>query len=370
MHEHIRLQTGPKSWGKINDRPRSGFRKLWKSDQHLTRYHALCEKFRSTTSGTPVTALETLYRWLPDAFFDRFYTDHTLLIDHGLLHAFDVLQIAWDILQVEPKLANEMDLPALVYGALYHDLSSICGRYEHDRVSANWAHTILTAERNHNSDFPFSDEQVDKICSTIRGHKKITQPGILRPDHIAHPEARLVHDADAISAADPHRIYRTWLAWSIEETNAAYTVWDYVKPLTENKFYVSQPLKQRTDVVRFNLGFSESDGVTDLYVKVVWRTSPAYCGSYFLVPASVEYMTGLQRRQPRDMDYLSGYVNEHKQGIRADYGLEVSVISRILNWTAPLWAMLARLTYCVPWGSVESVSWDCGTREKRRSSAL
>ncbi len=40
------------------------------------------------------------------------------------------------------------------------------------------------------------------------------------------------------------------------------------------------------------------------------------------------------------------------------------------TWTAPLWAMLARLTCDGAWSSVELASWDCGTREKRRSSAL
>jgi len=258
--------------------------------------------------------LEVLYRWIPGPLFKRFYNDDPGLPAHALPHALDVLMRCLQIIQRDPDISiNDIDIESLIFAALGHDLSCIMCRLSHHKNSAKWLGAILSKEGK------LSAEKIENIVRIARGHEKIEDKP--REEH-QMPEARLVHDADILATVfHPERIYESWLGWSVEESFYP-SHW----PLSDSKFYnPAQKFEERLEAIKqkkYNYG--QSDGVNDLFVKVLYRRLKMDA-----------YLTQGARRIVAMADkshaVLTDYIEQNREAIKRHYGLEDQQVNEIID---------------------------------------
>ena len=154
-----------------------------------------------------------MYKVMPTWMFEAFYNDNGIIADHALNHSIEVLFVAMDIIALE--FNRRIDMKALIYSALLHDVSCTIFRQNHEINSATWARRILQNGTN------LSKNEIDKICLVGENHKKYKKPlplEAIRPAHNINNssycyEAWLLHDADGLAATlDFGRVLGVWIA--------------------------------------------------------------------------------------------------------------------------------------------------------------
>lgn len=189
----------------------------------------LSDKFRKSFDSS----LKVLYYNLPEHLFRRYFSDTTVVHNHALLHSIEVLAQAVRIIEYDSEMLKGLkdgtfDIPAVVFGAIMHDISNIIARPSHelnstymiDSIFAGAAEGIdgygLDPEKGFNHKV-YIDPQtgrlvpesaktqdsieldVQKLKNICFGHKKI-KPNKPLDVHKRHLEAQLLHDADGFSA--------------------------------------------------------------------------------------------------------------------------------------------------------------------------
>ncbi|MDR3113789.1 MAG: hypothetical protein LBU09_05375, partial [Endomicrobium sp.] len=99
-------------------------------------------------------ALRLMYYNLPEHFFRRYYTDSTLIKNHGFTHSVEVLSEMFKILPndanlIEALKEEKMDMTAAVLGAFMHDMSCIVARGNHEQNSIYMINAVLNNAQNH-----------------------------------------------------------------------------------------------------------------------------------------------------------------------------------------------------------------------------
>lgn len=166
--------------------------------------------------------LELMYRKMPRHLFEKFINEKGVIADHDFNHSIQLLSYVINIVKTENASFKNIDFTVLVYAAFLHDISCLFFRDNHIKNSAIWASQILKT-----TDMPKRLQH--RIVATCLAHEKIADKGE-RVEHEIY-EARLIHDADGLSAVmDLERIINVW-----RETKEPF-------------FY-----KERTDDERLNL---------------------------------------------------------------------------------------------------------------------
>ena len=298
-------------------------------------------KLKTEIQGFVKETLQILDKWLPQDLFTKYCQDQGSDVEHDITHALDVLSLCCKILQCTSSSERKIDWRLLTYGALLHDISNITSRYEHHTRSAQWARVLLDWEmREIKPICLLTDNEIKKICDIIIGHKKIGKPQQMRPEH-EHPEACILHDADMISSCrEPEKIYLIKRHWSIKDSNqkynTSYTIYSPHPPLPINQFYKrEETFPNRKDVIQNNLDYTKSDGVTDLFVKIIWRRSQQYYSKYYLTPEAQEYIKKQNRSDGIDINFLTNYIEKKRDLMIKHYAdltnADIDEIKNILN---------------------------------------
>ncbi|MDD5101452.1 MAG: metallophosphoesterase [Endomicrobiaceae bacterium] len=174
--------------------------------------------------------LDLMYKKMPKYLFGKYYNEKVVIADHALNHSIEVLSYTVDILSREISSFETLDVESLVYSAFLHDISCSFVRLNHESNSATWARSILSGT--------LEDAKVDKIVNICLGHKKVKN-GLPREEHSIY-EARLLHDADGLSAVlDLNRILGVWLIQKEAFINESLSIDERIK-LIENNIYLSK----------------------------------------------------------------------------------------------------------------------------------
>lgn len=172
--------------------------------------------------------LHLMYKKMPDYLFGIYYNEQGVIADHALNHSIELLNNAIPILRNNIDKIETLDLKSLVYSAFLHDISCTLIRLNHEQNSATFAKSILQGE--------MTAEEINKIYSICIGHKKIKN-GVLRDEHKKYLEARIIHDADGLSAALAlDRILGVWLTNKEIFLNRNLTIEERIRLINENKY--------------------------------------------------------------------------------------------------------------------------------------
>lgn len=172
--------------------------------------------------------LNLMYKRMPKYLFGKYYNEKVVIADHALNHSIEVLSYTIDILSREISSFETLDTQSLVYSAFLHDISCSFLRLNHEFNSATFARSILSGNLENSK-----VEKIEKICL---GHRKVKN-GILRDEHSIY-EARLLHDADGLSAVlDLNRILGVWLTQKDPFINEKISIDERIK-LIENNIYL------------------------------------------------------------------------------------------------------------------------------------
>ena len=172
--------------------------------------------------------LHLMYKKMPDYLFGIFYNEQGVIADHALNHSIELLNNAIPILKNNIDKIETLDLKSLIYSAFLHDVSCTLIRLNHEKNSATFARAILQGE--------MTEEEINKIYDICIGHKKIKN-GILRDEHKKYLEARIIHDADGLSAALAlDRILGVWLTNKEIFLNRNLTIEERIRLINENKY--------------------------------------------------------------------------------------------------------------------------------------
>lgn len=233
--------------------------------------------------------LNLMYLKLPKHAFEKFLNEKGVVADHNFNHSMKLIENAIDIIKTEGKPFTEIDFTIVVYAALLHDVACTFFRDNHEKNSA-----ILAAEMLRSSSLPTRIRK--RIVAACLGHEKIADRGE-RAEHQIY-EARLIHDADGLSAVmDLGRIIGIW---------------------SKNKepFFVKERrIDERLDLIeRDRFLYTEGgDMINDLLRQFV-RMKP----SRYLTNGA---RTILQNAMKNGQTYLTDLLNEHKQKIIETYNL-------------------------------------------------
>ena len=172
-------------------------------DSASTKEKPEVEKISKQLEQNIYDCLELMYRNLPKHAFEKFINEKGVVSDHNFNHSIKLIENAVDIIKTEEKSFKDIDFTIVVYAALMHDLSCIFFRDNHERNSA-----ILAGEILKNSSL--SEKMQRRIVAACLGHEKVGDRGE-RVEHKIY-EARLIHDADGLSAVMYlERIVEIWM---------------------------------------------------------------------------------------------------------------------------------------------------------------
>ncbi len=258
--------------------------------------------------------------------FKRFYADRVPA--HALPHSLDVIKRYLEIIENDPEISlGDINLADLIIAALAHDLSCIISRNNHEENSAIWIEAILRREGKYN------ELSIQKVGQIAKGHKKTKGKGP-REEHLKYVEARILHDADMLSVIfNPEQIYKSKLGWSIEDSG-----YDKTRPLSANRFFEpdetrrpngtlrhpEQTLAHRITVIEENRHYSESDGVNDLFYKVLFQRREE---KLFLTEGAKNIIRGASK----DLAVVTGFIEEKRDDLKQDYGLSEQEINQIIR---------------------------------------
>jgi hypothetical protein len=123
---------------------------------------------------------------------------------------------------------NNKNIKFMVYGAMFHDISTIISGSNHEHNSAIMAEKML----NTYGDKDLSDTDIAEIAKICEGHKEIEDASKLRPEH-SNYFACLLHDADALSGVlELDRIFNA----TSDFYNKNLTIKQRVRLLKENNY--------------------------------------------------------------------------------------------------------------------------------------
>lgn len=172
--------------------------------------------------------LHLMYKKMPDYLFGIYYNEQGVIADHALNHSIELLNNAIPILKNNIDKIETLDLKALIYSAFLHDVSCTLIRLNHEKNSATFARAILQGE--------MTEAEINKIYNICIGHKKIKNR-VLRDEHKKYLEARIIHDADGLSAALAlDRILGVWLTNKEIFLNKNLTIEERIRLINENKY--------------------------------------------------------------------------------------------------------------------------------------
>ncbi|MCR4662603.1 MAG: metallophosphoesterase [Endomicrobiaceae bacterium] len=184
---------------------------------------------------------------MPDYLFARYYYDEGVIPDHAINHSIELLNNAILILRNNIDKIETLDIKTLVYSAFLHDISCTLIRLNHEKNSATFAKAILQGE--------MPQKEIDKIYECCLGHKKIKN-GVLRDEHKKYFEARIIHDADGLSAVLAlDRILGVWLRSKETFLNKDLpidgdTTVNRIKLIKENKYLMTDGGDAINDLLR------------------------------------------------------------------------------------------------------------------------
>ncbi len=233
--------------------------------------------------------LRLMYLKLPKHTFEKFLNEKGVVADHNFNHSMNLIKNAIDIIKTEGKPFAEIDFTIVVYAALMHDVACTFFRDNHEKNSA-----ILATEMLRSSSLPTRTRK--RIVAACIGHEKVGDRGE-RVEHQIY-EARLIHDADGLSAVmDLARIINIWI---------------------KNKepfFFKERTVAERLDLIeRDRFLYTEGgDMINDLLRQFV-RMKP----SRYLTKGA---QTILQKAMKNGQSYLTDLLNENKQRIIETYNL-------------------------------------------------
>lgn len=262
------------------------------------------------------TGQEILYYTLPDDLFERFFNDRTMVSEHGLKHSTDILSYMLDILAHDKdslrNLTNK-NIKLMVYSALFHDISTIISRGNHEENSAVMAKAMLKTF----NDADLDENDIEELANICRGHKKVDDDSKLRPEH-SNYFACLLHDADAFSAVlELDRIYDVW----VNIGNAVF----YNKDLT---------VKQRIKLLKEN-NFMDGDAINDLIRQGYYRRKP-----YLYITEGAKAIIISNQSKQYLIDYLMSKVKEiemihNGKYKKSDIGEMIDVINAVIDELNP-----------------------------------
>ena len=233
--------------------------------------------------------LNLMYLKLPKHIFEKFLNEKGVVADHNFNHSMKLIENAIDIIKTEGKPFAEIDFTIVVYAALMHDVACTFFRDNHEKNSA-----ILAAEMLRSSHLPTRTRK--RIVAACIGHEKVGDRGE-RAEHQIY-EARLIHDADGLSAVmDLGRIINIWMKNK------------------EQFFFKERTVSERLDLIeRDRFLYTEGgDMINDLLRQFV-RMKP----SRYLTKGA---QTILQNAMKNGQNYLTDLLNENKQKIIETYNL-------------------------------------------------
>lgn len=203
-------------------------------------------------------ALKIMYNEMPSYVFGIFYNEQGVIAEHSLNHSLDLIDSAIQILELEPQSIERTDFRAVIFAALFHDISCSLLRLNHEQNSATWARTILNRYLNHPDKYMNEDERIyfdssfdiEKIYYLCLGHKK-AKGGIPRTEHERYYESKLVHDADGLAATlNLKRILNVWVRMGEDIFNPDLDTATRIKLIRENKYLESDGGDAINDLIR------------------------------------------------------------------------------------------------------------------------
>ena len=188
-------------------------------------------------------ALKIMYNEIPSYLFERYLNERVVVAEHSLNHSLDVLDAAIQILGRDRTAIETTDFKAVIFAAMFHDISCSILRLNHEQNSATWARAILNRYlQNSYKYMSFDDkihispEDIEKIYYICLGHKK-TKNGIPRTEHERYFEAKLIHDADGLAATlNLQRILSVWVKMGETFFNPNISIETRIKLIKENKY--------------------------------------------------------------------------------------------------------------------------------------
>lgn len=232
--------------------------------------------------------LELMYRNLPRHMFEKFLNEKGVVADHNFNHSMKLIENVIDIVKTEEKPFGEVNFTIVVYAALMHDLACTLFRDNHEKNSA-----ILASEILKNSDLPSNLQR--RIVASCIAHEKVGDRGE-RVEHKIY-EARLIHDADGLSAVmDMGRIMGVWIKSK------------------EPFFFKERTIEERLDLIeRDRFLYTEGgDAVNDLLRQFV-RMKPS---RYLTTGAKKILSSAMDKGQ----DSLISIINEYRDRLIETYG--------------------------------------------------
>lgn len=161
------------------------------------------EKISKELEQKAYDCLKLMYMSLPKHIFEKFINEKGVVSDHNFNHSMKLIENTIDIVKAEEKNLEDVDFTIIVYAALMHDLACTFFRDNHERNSAILAGEILKKSA-------LSEKEQKRIVAACLGHEKVGDSGE-RVEHKIY-EARLIHDADGLSAVmDLGRIIGVWI---------------------------------------------------------------------------------------------------------------------------------------------------------------
>ena len=233
--------------------------------------------------------LKLMYLKLPKHAFEKFLNEKGVVADHNFNHSMNLIKNAIDIIKTEGKPFAEIDFTIVAYAALMHDVACTFFRDNHEKNSA-----ILATEMLRSSSLPTRTRK--RIVAACIGHEKVGDRGE-RVEHQIY-EARLIHDADGLSAVmDLARIINIWMKNK------------------EQFFFKERTVSERLDLIeRDRFLYTEGgDMINDLLRQFV-RMKP----SRYLTKGA---QTILQKAMKNGQNYLTDLLNKNKQRIIETYNL-------------------------------------------------
>lgn len=278
------------------------------SNEEIAR---MTEAFYSSIAG----GIDILYETLPDHLFERYFNNRTMVKEHGLAHSLDILSYMLDILAKDKdrlKDLSDKNIKLMVYSAMFHDVSTIISRGNHERNSA-----IMTIEmlRTYKDKY-LNDEDIEELAKICEGHKKVVDDSKLRPEH-SNYFACILHDADAFSAVfQLDRIFSVWA----KRDNALF-------------FDKSLSIKQRIKLLKEN-NFLDGDTVNDLIRQGYFRRKPYL---YITEGAKTIIISNQSKRQL--IDYFKSKSKEietiHGGRYKSDINEILSVVNEVIDELNP-----------------------------------
>ncbi|MCL2144483.1 MAG: metallophosphoesterase [Endomicrobia bacterium] len=258
--------------------------------------------------------IDVMYETLPDHLFERYLNDKTMVREHGMSHSLDVMSYMLDILAKDKDRLKDLsnrNIRLMVYSALFHDLSTLVSRGNHEANSALMIEEMFKTLQD--QDTSMTEESVNELMNICVGHKKIEDNLKLRDEH-SNYLACLLHDADALSAVfELDRIFRIW-------AEMGDTVF----------FNKELEISQRIKLLKDN-NFLDGDAVNDLIRQGFFRRKP---NLYITEGAKTIIMSSLSDNLLRD--YFESKraelerIHDRKYS-RSDVDLMISTVEEVID---------------------------------------